>query len=90
MEGFLKSNTMGKEKRAVTKCDMEGTPIQEYKTTRIAAKENNISECSITNCCRGNQKSAAGFTWKYNNKYLKEKFKDIEIIYCDEDDEDYT
>lgn len=72
--------------RAVTKCDINGNSIQEYSTTHIAAKENNVSECSITNCCRGRQKSAAGFIWKYNNIFLN-KYPEIEIIFDEEDDD---
>lgn len=65
---------------------MDGTPIQEYSSVNIAAKENNISACSITNVCRKNQKSAAGFLWKYKDvtKHIKEP--KMPAIFVDNDD----
>jgi hypothetical protein len=73
--------------RAVNRLTLEGKFINEYPTTRDAAKDNNISSESITNCCRGRQKSAAGYKWEYNNKYIKDKFPEPIFIEDDEDDE---
>jgi len=71
-----------KENRAVNKLSIEGNFLTEYKTIKEAAIKNNISMASITNCCRGRQKTAANFKWQYNNKYIAENFnkKNIELI----------
>lgn len=60
--------------REVIKCNLDGTSIELYEKISIAAKENNISACSITNCCRHNQKSAGGFIWKYKNHMKKREY----------------
>jgi len=61
----MKSNGWIKERRVVEKFSVDGSFIKEYLSLSLAAKENNISSVSITNCCRKRQKSAAGFIWKY-------------------------
>lgn len=65
---------MIREKREVVKYSMDGTPIQEYSSINEAAKENNISACSISNVCRKRNKWAGGFLWKYKDvtKHIKE------------------
>ena len=57
-------------KRAVFKCDISGNILAGYIDTKTAANETGISAASITNCLRGRQKSAGGFTWKYDNRGL--------------------
>jgi len=71
-----------KEVRAVNKLTICGKFLTEYKTIKEASIKNQISMASITNCCRGRQKTAANFKWEYNNKYLAEKFnqKNIELL----------
>ena len=36
-----------------------------YNSLKEAAEINNLSKSSISRCCKGLQKTYAGFTWKY-------------------------
>lgn len=65
---------MIREKREVLKCSVDGDILNEYESVNIAAKENNISACSISNVLRKKQKSAAGYLWKYKDitKHIRE------------------
>ena len=42
-----------------------GVPVREYESARQAARDTGVNASSITQCCKGKQKSAGGFIWKY-------------------------
>jgi hypothetical protein len=56
---------MNKRKRPVLQYDMEGKFIKEWDSAKSANKE--FGGC-IVGCCRGEQKTAGGFIWKYKNE----------------------
>jgi hypothetical protein len=60
--------------KSVQKLDSDGNMIQTYDSISQASTENNIGDTGIVNACKGNQKTAGGFKWKYNDNNLCEKF----------------
>lgn len=59
---IMKGNTSGN--KAVLKLK-NGKIISRYLSAKDAAKENKIHPSSITHALKGDQKTAAGFEWKY-------------------------
>jgi len=51
--------------KKVFQYDKEGTLVNSYITAREAERKTNISFKKISACCNGRQKSAGGFTWKF-------------------------
>lgn len=57
--------------RIVLQYDLNDIFIKEYESIKMAAFENNIKHSgSITNACKGNQKTAGGFKWKYKENII--------------------
>lgn len=54
----------GKE-RVVFQFDKQNNFIKEYSSIAAAARESQINYNSIYNVCRGTQKTAGGYKWKY-------------------------
>jgi len=55
-----------KRKRKVLKIDPDtNVVIQEYNSLREAAREHSVGHKSISDTCKGFQKQAAGYYWKY-------------------------
>lgn len=52
-------------KRKVLQYDKAGNLIKEWGSMTDAANYYNIKHSNIYNCCKGKQKSAGGFIWKY-------------------------
>lgn len=54
----------------VTQYDLEGNIIKEWESANMAAKELNISQPSITACCKHKIgfNSCGGYKWEYTNK----------------------
>jgi hypothetical protein len=50
--------------RSVSKI-LDGTTLEVYDTVTQAAEENNLSTSSIIKVCRGLQKTAGGYEWRY-------------------------
>ena len=46
----------------------EGTLINVYDGVRLAEENTKINNTSICNCCKGKQKTAGGFVWRYVNE----------------------
>ena len=66
----IKNNKLGKptlKQKPVLQYDLEGNFIREWEKIKYACealdKINNTS--SITSCCKGRQKTAFGYVWKY-------------------------
>jgi len=57
-----------KNGKNVFKIDNNNNIIKMYLTIKDASVNNSISISNITNVCRGKQKTAGGFKWKYNEK----------------------
>ncbi len=53
-------------KRKVLQYDKAGNLIKEWGSMTDAANYYNIKHSNIYNCCKGKQKSAGGYIWKYN------------------------
>ena len=53
--------------KKVVKCDISGNPIEEYPSMAEAARQNNLSQGRISNCCLNKKKSRThgGFIWKF-------------------------
>lgn len=51
--------------RSVIKLSINGDFIKKYKTIACASKENDINYTCILDCCKGKQKTAGGFKWRY-------------------------
>lgn len=48
--------------------DKNGNFIKEWESITKASDETNINYCSISNNCRGKQKSAGGFVWMFKEE----------------------
>ncbi len=53
---------------SVDKLTLDGAYICSYKSMSIAARDNDIRQGNIHNCCEGRNKSAGGFKWKYKGE----------------------
>lgn len=51
--------------RKIIQYDINGNFLRTWDYIKQAADELNINRCSIGDCCRGRQKTAGGFIWKY-------------------------
>lgn len=52
--------------KPVDQYDKNGVFLNHYETIKQACAATNINNSSITHCCRGRQKSAGGFVWRYS------------------------
>jgi len=51
--------------RAVNQYTKDGVFVKSYKSMRIAFRETDIHDTCIKDTCKGKQKTAGGFKWKY-------------------------
>lgn len=51
----------------VIQLDLDGNEIARYSSTVAASKKTGFPRHSITNCCRGRNKTSCGFIWRYLN-----------------------
>ena len=56
-----------KRSKEVAQYDISGNKVAVYCSASEAARINGCDQGNISNCCRGRQKSAYGYIWKYNN-----------------------
>ncbi len=54
--------------KCVGQYDLQGNFIKEWTSQSEAGRFYNIDSTGIYACCRGKQKSAGGFIWKYKEK----------------------
>lgn len=59
------SNKRNNNLHKVVQYTKDGKFINEYESITEASRQCNIRRTDITNCCRGEQKTAKGFVWKY-------------------------
>lgn len=78
-----KGINMGKDhfaSKEVCQYDLQGKSIKIWDCMSEAERELNISNGSIYNCCKGIQKKAGGFIWRYAD----EKITDEYLAWCNE------
>ena len=51
--------------KPVNQFEKNGAFVSRWDSAKQAGKKLNICPCNITNCCKGNVKSAGGFKWSY-------------------------
>lgn len=56
---------IGQNKIKVKQYNLDNDLISEWESVTLAAKETNTSKASIIRCCKGRQKTANGFIWRY-------------------------
>lgn len=54
--------------KSVIQYDKNGKIIKEWESIKIASNKTNVNYYSISNNCRGKQKSAGGFVWKFKEE----------------------
>lgn len=54
--------------KAIIQYTKEGVFVKEWQSIKEAGRAINISASNITNCAKGREKSAGGFTWKYRDQ----------------------
>lgn len=71
--------------KAVIMCDLNGNELKKYNSATIAAKEHNIDRSFLSKACKGKYKSAAGYSWKYEDISDKTIYNNLpkSIIMCD-------
>ena len=52
--------------KSVIKYNLKNEVIKKYGGIREAERDTGIKKTCIINCCKGKQKTAGGFVWKYN------------------------
>ena len=53
--------------KQVIQYDLFGNKIKEWDSIREAARNNRVSGCNISNCCKGRCKTSGGYIWKFKN-----------------------
>lgn len=54
-----------KQLRGVIKYSLNDVKLEEYYSIRYAARVTGADQSCITRCCKGKQKTAGGYKWKY-------------------------
>lgn len=57
---------------SVFQYDLEGNFIKEWSSMTLANKEIGIDKSQISCCCKGKNKTAGGFKWKYKKEKINE------------------
>lgn len=67
MKHAVKTGLFKAKKRPVIQCDLNGNYIKKWDTIKdfLIKKNINLKNSAITRCCKGKQKSAYGYKWKY-------------------------
>lgn len=73
---------ISKTERRVIQMDLQGKVIKIHNTLRGAGKETGIDAGGIAKVCKGNRKTAGGFTWKFADENPNEK--EIDLTYYKE------
>ena len=54
-------------KKKIIQYSINGDLIADYDSTMEAERNTNVNHSSIIRCCKGKQKEAGGYIWKYKN-----------------------
>ena len=60
---------LNKCKKAIIQCDLNGNEVAQYCSAAKASRETHISGSSIRKCLKHLNKTAGGFTWKYQTDF---------------------
>ena len=74
-----KRNTTGSRAKKVIQYDLDCNFIRIWSSMSEASRILNIDHACISDCCRGKQKTAGGFIWRYFNEIEGDKIEDIGI-----------
>ena len=55
------------QSKSVLQYDLQDNFVKEYASTHQVEREKGFSQSYIAKCCKGKQKTAYGFKWKYKN-----------------------
>ena len=58
--------TVIKKWKPIIQMDLNGEFIRKFGSATQAFQETGIDKRQINNCCKGRQKTAHGFIWKYD------------------------
>ena len=61
----MTEKSKGKTKKKVIQYDLEKNILNEYESINEAQFKTNTKYQHISACCRGKQKTAGGFIWRY-------------------------
>lgn len=61
----MTEKSKSKTKKKIIQYDLKGNKLNEYESLNEAELKTNIKYQYISFCCRGKQKTAGGFIWKY-------------------------
>jgi hypothetical protein len=73
--------------RSIVQMDKDGKFIRIWDKMKDAAQALGVSQCCLTEVCRGTQKTSAGYKWKYNIDYIEGeewralKLKDHDLVH---------
>lgn len=59
------NNNYGKHSKYVVQYTKDGVLLKVHKGISVASRETNVDFRNISDCCRGKQKSAGGYIWRY-------------------------
>ena len=65
--------------KKVIQYDLDGSFIRVWDSITEASRTLNIQHPCISDCCRGKQKTAGGFIWKYATEEEIEYAKNLSI-----------
>lgn len=65
IEAWKDNYTSSHSMKKVIQYDLKNNFIFEYHSVKEATKETKVGSSCISSCCRGEQKTAGGFIWKY-------------------------
>ena len=64
-EKYIRTNTNGKKSKQVVQNSLDGEAIKVWPSTSEIQRQLGFRSGNISNCCKGRQKTAYGFVWKY-------------------------
>lgn len=67
----------------VLQFDKKNNLIAEFSSINVASIKSNVNKCNISACCKGRQKTAGGYVWKYKNKSYETHTITKPIYKCD-------
>lgn len=54
----------------IEQCLADGTVVRRWANSRTIFSQTGMSDWSISECCRGNRKTAYGYVWRYANSNI--------------------
>lgn len=60
-----RGNAQHSNGKPIVQCDLDGNIIKEWASAKEVQRELKICNVPVSRCCRGESKTAGGYTWKY-------------------------